>query len=115
MNGYFELNSFNPLIISNLLNSIYFLSNAIDNFNMLLANIDINNGKFIELIENTIFNIFDAYFDFDNYNYNNLKIDVKNSALKIAKYSYDNNLSLLDAALKCKIIKEKDYNEVINN
>ena len=50
MSGHFELNVFNPLIVANVLNSIYVLSNGINNFNLnLLKNLKPNIEKINEL------------------------------------------------------------------
>jgi fumarate hydratase class II len=101
MSGHFELNVFNPLIVANVLNSIYVLSNGINNFNLnLLKNLKPNIEKINELMKKSLMLVtaLNQHIGYDN-------------AAKIAKYAHKNNLTLLEAALKLQLLTKENFDE----
>lgn len=103
MHGHFELNVFNPLIVSNVLNSIYLLTNAVNTFNNdLLKNLKPNMEKINELMKKSLMLVtaLNPYIGYDN-------------AAKIAKYAHKNNLTLLEAALKLELLTKEKFDEYV--
>jgi fumarate hydratase class II len=103
MHGHFELNVFKPLIVSNVLNSIYLLSNAITNFNQnLLRNLKPDLEKINELMKKSLMLVtaLNPYIGYDN-------------AAKIAKYAHKNHLTLIEAALKLNLLTEEKFKEYV--
>ncbi len=100
MHGHFELNVFKPLIVANVLNSIYVLSNAIHNFNTLLQKLQPDNQRISELMKKSLMLVtaLNPYIGYDN-------------AAKIAKYAHKNHLTLLEAALKLNLLTEEQFKE----
>jgi fumarate hydratase class II len=101
MSGHFELNVFNPLIVANVLNSIYVLSNGVNNFNNnLLKNLKPNIEKINELMKKSLMLVtaLNQYIGYDN-------------AAKMAKYAHKNNLTLLEAALKLELLTKEQFAE----
>ncbi len=98
MHGHFELNVFKPLIVSNVLNSIYVLSNAVNNFNNLLSKLQADNEKISELMKRSLMLVtaLNPHIGYDN-------------AAKIAKYAHKNHLTLLEAALKLNLLNEEQF------
>ena len=103
MQGHFELNVFKPLIVANCLNSIYVLSNAVNNFNVnLLQNLKPDNEKISELMKKSLMLVtaLNPYIGYDN-------------AAKMAKYAHKHNLTLLEAALKLELLTEEKFIEYV--
>ena len=100
MHGHFELNVFKPLIVSNVLNSIYVLSNAIYNFNNMLTKLTPNKERINELMKKSLMLVtaLNPHIGYDN-------------AAKIAKYAHKNNLTLLEASLKLNLLTEEQFKE----
>ena len=101
MSGHFELNVFNPLIVANVLNSIYLLSNGISDFNInLLKDLKPNNEKISELMKKSLMLVtaLNPYIGYDN-------------AAKIAKYAHKKNLTLLEAALELKLLTKEQFDQ----
>jgi fumarate hydratase class II len=100
MSGHFELNVFNPLIVANVLNSIYVLSNGINNFNGLLKGLKPNIEKINELMQKSLMLVtaLNPYIGYDN-------------AAKIAKYAHKNHLTLLEAALKLELLTKENFDK----
>jgi len=100
MHGHFELNVFKPLIVANVLNSIYVLSNAIHNFNTLLSKLQPDNEKISELMKRSLMLVtaLNPHIGYDN-------------AAKIAKYAHKNHLTLLEAALKLNLLNEEQFKQ----
>jgi len=99
MSGHFELNVFNPLLVANVLNSIYVLSNGINNFNLnILKNLKPNIEKINELMKKSLMLVtaLNPYIGYDN-------------AAKIAKYCHKNNLTLLEGALKLELLTKENF------
>ena len=100
MNGHFELNAFNPLIVSNVLKSIYLISNGVNNFNELLVNLQPNEERINELMKKSLMLVtaLNPYIGYDN-------------ATKIAKYAHKNHLTLLEACLALELVTEEQFKE----
>jgi fumarate hydratase class II len=101
MHGHFELNVFNPLIVANVLNSIYVLSNAVNTFNnSLLKNLKPNIEKINELMKKSLMLVtaLNPYIGYDN-------------AAKIAKYAHKNHLTLIEAALQLNLLTKEQFDE----
>lgn len=100
MSGHFELNVFNPLIVANVLNSIYLLSNGIKSFNELLKNLKPNIERINELMQKSLMLVtaLNPYIGYDN-------------AAKIAKYAHKNHLTLLEAALKLELLTKENFDK----
>jgi fumarate hydratase class II len=99
MQGHFELNVFKPLIISNVLNSIYVISNAVDNFNKnILQNLKADSDRINELMQRSLMLVtaLNPYIGYDN-------------AAKIAKYAHKNHLTLKEAAIKLELLNEEQF------
>jgi fumarate hydratase class II len=103
MNGHFELNVYNPLIVANVLNSIYVLSNAISTFNInLMKNLRPNFEKINELMNKSLMLVtaLNPYIGYDN-------------AAKIAKYAHKNHLTLVESALKLELLTKEKFEEYV--
>jgi fumarate hydratase class II len=103
MHGHFELNVFKPLIVANVLNSIYLLSNAINSFNLvLLKNLKPDYDKINELMKKSLMLVtaLNPYIGYDN-------------AAKIAKYAHKNSLNLKEAAIKLELLTEEKFIEYV--
>jgi fumarate hydratase class II len=101
MSGHFELNVFNPLIVANVLNSIYVLSNGVNNFNLnLLKNLKPNIEKINELMKKSLMLVtaLNQHIGYDK-------------AAKIAKYAHKNNLTLLEASLKLELLTKENFDQ----
>ncbi len=99
MHGHFELNVFKPLIVANVLNSMNLLTNAVNNFNLvLLKNLQPNNEKIGELMKKSLMLVtaLNPYIGYDN-------------AAKIAKYAHKNGYTLKEAALKLELLNEEQF------
>jgi fumarate hydratase, class II len=103
MHGHFELNVFKPLIVANCLNSIYLLSNAINNLNVnLLKNLKPDNERISELMKKSLMLVtaLNPYIGYDN-------------AAKMAKFAHKNNLTLVEAAVKLGLLTEEKFQEYV--
>ena len=103
-NGHFQLNTYKPVIAFNIIQSVNLLSDGIKSFNNnclkgLKANKEIiNNHLNNSLMLVTALN---KSIGYDN-------------AAKIAKKAFNENLTLKDAALKLKLISEKDFDKIVD-
>ena len=100
MHGHFELNAFNPLIVSNVLKSIYALSSGINNFNELLVDLEADKERINELMKKSLMLVtaLNPHIGYDN-------------AAKIAKYAHKNHLTLIEASLKLELLTEEQFKE----
>ncbi len=104
LNGHFQLNTYKPVIAFNIIQSVNLLSDGIKSFNNnclkgLKANKEIiNNHLNNSLMLVTALN---KSIGYDN-------------AAKIAKKAFNENLTLKDAALKLKLISEKDFDKIVD-
>lgn len=96
--GNFELNVFKPAIAHNLLQSIRFLADVLESFEVhCVSGITANEGRIRELMERSLMLVtaLSPLVGYDN-------------AAKIAKYAHKENLSLREAALKLELCTEED-------
>ncbi len=103
-NGHFQLNTYKPVIAFNIIQSVNLLSDGIKSFNNnclkgLKANKEvINNHLSNSLMLVTALN---KSIGYDN-------------AAKIAKKAFNENLTLKEAALKLRLISEKDFDKIVD-
>ena len=101
--GHFELNAYKPVILFNNIQSINLLSDSIDSFvKKCLIGIKPNEKKIKEHLNNSLMLVtaLNNHIGYDN-------------ASKIAKKAYKENLTLKEAALKLKLINEKDFKKIV--
>ena len=102
--GHFELNVFKPLIAYNILQSIDILADSVKNFSLYcVRGIKANKQKIKEHLDNSLMLVtaLAPKIGYDN-------------AAKIAKKALKNGTKLKEEALKSGLIKEKEYNKLIN-
>lgn len=104
MNGHFELNVYRPLVIFNFINSVKWLSTAINDFiNNCLIGITINTKQAEKNISNSLM-LVTALSKTIGYE----------KAAEIAKYAHCHSLSLKEASLKLNYVTEKDFDNIVN-
>ena len=102
--GHFELNVFKPLIIHNILQSINIMSDSSKSFaNYCVSGLKADKKRIKELLDNSLMLVtaLAPHIGYDN-------------ASKIAKNALKNNTSLKHETLKSGLIKEKDYNKIVD-
>ena len=102
--GHFELNVFKPLIAYNILQSIDILAKSKKNFSLYcVKGIKANKKKIKEHLDNSLMLVtaLAPKIGYDN-------------AARIAKRALKNNTKLKEEAIKSGLIREKDYNILIN-
>jgi len=102
--GHFELNAFKPVIIFNIINSINLLSDGIQSFcTNCLEGITINKENINNHVTNSLMlvTILNKHIGYDN-------------ASKITKKAFNENLTLKEAALKLKLISEKEFDKIVD-
>jgi len=102
--GHFELNVFKPLIIHNILQSIHIMADSSKSFaNYCIKGLKANKKRIKELLDNSLMLVtaLAPHIGYDN-------------AAKIAKNALKNNTTLKYEAIKSKLIKEKDYNKIVD-
>ena len=102
--GHFELNVFKPLIIHNILQSIKIMSDSTKSFaKYCVSGIKADKKRIKELLDNSLM-LVTALAPHIGYD----------SASKIAKLALKNNTSLKHEAIKSGLIKEKDYDKIVD-
>jgi fumarate hydratase, class II len=102
--GHFELNAFKPVIIFNVINSINLLSDGIKSFcTNCLEGITLNRENINKHVQNSLMLVTAL----------NKHIGYDNSA-KIAKKAFDDNITLKEAALKLKLVTEKEFDKIVD-
>ena len=102
--GHFELNTFKPLIIFNVINSINLLADGINSFcKNCLKGLKINKKNIQKHLNNSLMLVTAL----------NKKIGYDNAS-KIAKKAFEQNITLKEAALKLKLVNEKDFDNIVN-
>ena len=102
--GHFELNTYKPVIIYNLIQSINLLSDGINSFCLnCLKDVEPNIKNINKHLKNSLMLVTAL----------NQKIGYDNSA-KIAKKAFKDNITLKEAAIKLKIINEKDFDKIVD-
>ena len=102
--GHFELNVFKPLIIHNILQSITIMSDSSESFaKYCVAGIKADKKRIKELLDNSLMLVtaLTPHIGYDN-------------AAKIAKKALKNKTTLKYEALKSGLIKEKEYNKIVD-
>ncbi len=103
-NGHFQLNTYKPVIAFNIIQSVNLLSDGIKSFNNnCLKGLKANK----EIIDNHLNNSLMLVTAL------NKSIGYDNAA-KIAKKAFNENLTLKEAALKLKLISEKDFDKIVD-
>ena len=102
--GHFELNVFKPLIIHNILQSISIMSDSSKSFaNYCVSGLKADKKRIKELLDNSLMLVtaLAPHIGYDN-------------ASKIAKRALKNNTTLKHETLKSGLIKEKDFNKIVD-
>ena len=102
--GHFELNVFKPLIAHNILQSIDLLADSTKNFSLFcVKGIKANKKKIKEHLDNSLMLVtaLAPHIGYDN-------------ASKIAKAALKNNTTLKYEAIKTGLIKEKEYEIIVD-
>ena len=103
-NGHFQLNVYKPVIAFNIIQSVNLLADGIKSFNNnCLKGLKANK----EIIDNHLNNSLMLVTAL------NKSIGYDNAA-KIAKKAFNENLTLKQAALKLKLISEKDFDKIVD-
>ena len=102
--GHFELNVFKPLIAHNILQSINLLADSIKNFSLYcIKGLKADKIKIKEYLDNSLMLVtaLAPHIGYDN-------------CAKIAKSALKNKTTLKHEAIKSKLIKEKDYDKIVD-
>jgi fumarate hydratase, class II len=102
--GHFELNVFKPLIAHNILQSIDLIADSTKNFaQYCIKGIKANKKKIKEHLDNSLMLVtaLAPHIGYDK-------------AAKIAKTALKNNTTLKHETLKTGLIKERDYDRIVN-
>ncbi len=102
--GHFELNVFKPLIIHNVLQSIQILSDSTKNFSKYcISGLKANRVKIKEHLDNSLMLVtaLSPIIGYDN-------------AARIAKKALKNKTTLKAEALKSGLIKENEYDKIVD-
>ncbi|HCU07249.1 MAG TPA: class II fumarate hydratase [Holosporales bacterium] len=103
-NGHFELNTFKPVIIYNILQSITLLSDSANSFvKNCLNGITVNKNVLKDNLDKCLMLItaLNPVIGYDK-------------AAKIAKYAYENNISLKQAVLDLQILTEEEFDQYVD-
>ena len=103
-NGHFQLNTYKPVIAYNILQSVNLISDGIKSFNKnclkgLSANKEIINNHLNKSL--MLVTSLNKIIGYDN-------------AAKIAKKAFEENLTLKEAALKLKLVSEKEFDKIVD-
>jgi len=101
--GHFELNTFKPFILYNIIQSINLLADSINSFNInCLKGIKVNKRQIEKNINNSLMLVtsLNAHIGYDN-------------SAKIAKKAYKENISLKEAAEKLGLVSNKKFDEIV--
>lgn len=101
--GNFELNVFKPVIIYNFLQSVQLLSDSCNMFNKYCAaGIEPVEERLQFYVNNSLMLVtaLNPYIGYDN-------------AAKIAKYAYQNNITLKDAAVQLGFLTAEKFDEIV--
>lgn len=103
MNGHFELNVFKPLMVFNVLNSIRLLADASESFDEhCVEGIKVNEARVRQHLDNSLMLVtaLNPHIGYDN-------------AAKVAKYAYENETTLKDAAQKLGLLEPARFDELV--
>ena len=102
--GHFELNVFKPLIIHNILQSIHIMADSSKSFaKYCISGLKADKKRIKELLDNSLMLVtaLAPHIGYDK-------------AAKIAKNALKNKTKLKDEAIKSGLIKEKDYDKIVD-
>ena len=102
--GHFELNTFKPLIIHNILQSMDIMSDSSKNFaNYCIKGLKANKERIKNLLNNSLMLVtaLSPKIGYDN-------------AAKIAKKAHKNGTTLKEESIKSGLITEKEYDKIVN-
>ena len=102
--GHFELNVFKPLIIHNILQSIHIMADSTKSFaKYCISGLKADKKRIKELLDNSLMLVtaLAPHIGYDK-------------AAKIAKNALKNKTKLKDEAIKSGLIKEKDYDKIVD-
>ena len=102
--GHFELNTFKPLIIHNILQSMDIMSDSSKNFaNYCIKGLKANKEKIKNLLNNSLMLVtaLSPKIGYDN-------------AAKIAKKAHKNGTTLKEESIKSGLITEKEYDKIVD-
>ena len=102
--GHFELNTFKPLIIHNILQSMDIMSDSSKNFaNYCIKGLKANKERIKNLLNNSLMLVtaLSPKVGYDN-------------AAKIAKKAHKNGTTLKEESIKSGLITEKEYDNIVN-
>ena len=102
--GHFELNVFKPLIIHNILQSIHLMADSSKSFaKYCISGLKADKKRIKELLDNSLMLVtaLAPHIGYDK-------------AAKIAKNALKNKTKLKDEAIKSGLIKEKDYDKIVD-
>ena len=102
--GHFELNTFKPLIIHNILQSMDIMSGSSKNFaNYCIKGLKANKERIKNLLNNSLMLVtaLSPKVGYDN-------------AAKIAKKAHKNGTTLKEESIKSGLITEKEYDKIVN-
>ncbi len=103
-NGHFDLNVFSPVMIYNVLQSITLLSDSMNSFKEnCLVGISANEKRIKEHLNASLMLVtaLNKHIGYDN-------------AAKVAKYAYDNDLTLKEAALTLKLLDSDEFDRIVD-
>lgn len=103
-NGHMELNVFKPVIIYNVLSSINLLTTSMESFSdKCVSGIKANISRIEYLRDKSLMLVtaLNPHVGYDN-------------AAKIAKYAYENNITLKESAAALGILSELQYDKLVN-
>jgi fumarate hydratase class II len=103
--GNFEMNVYNPLMIYNINQSIYLLSDVCVNFTKFcVIGLKVNNKKVKYYLDNSLTKatLLNPYIGYDK-------------ASKLTHYAYNNNITLKEANKKLNYLSDNDFDKYINN
>lgn len=103
MNGHFELNVFKPVITFNVLNSLRLLADACHSFNEhCVSGIEVNSVRVKQHLDNSLMLVtaLNPHIGYDN-------------AAKVAKFAYENDTTLKDAAEKLGLLTPEKFDQLV--
>ena len=101
--GHFELNTFKPLLIHNLLESVILLADGMDSFRQrLVRGIKANTEKIAQTMRSSLMLVtaLSPHIGYDN-------------AARVAKVAYERSLTLKQAAAKLGLVSEENYDRLV--
>jgi fumarate hydratase class II len=104
MTGHFELNVFKPLIVFNVLNSLRLLADACESFEEhCVRGIEVNKARVKQHLYNYLMLVtaLNPHIGYDN-------------AAKVAKYAYEHDTTLKDAAQKLNLMDPAKFDQLVD-